>query len=202
MTVADFLLKGIFIGLVFGVPVGAIGMLTIKRTLSYGKLAGIVSGIGCSVADLFYACMSVFGFSLFSDFLLEHKSIIRLLGGFLVIVMGLNIIRKEQVNMKETISASKLMSFFISSFLIAATNPTTILTFLLAFSIFRVGEVRNTAQGVGLVVGIFIGTCIWWVFITTVLRALRHRITEKVLQIINRCLGGLILVKIVIVNFT
>ena len=40
MELALFLLKGILIGLLFGVPVGAVGTMTIQRTLEHGVKGG------------------------------------------------------------------------------------------------------------------------------------------------------------------
>ncbi len=181
------------IGIIFGVPVGAIGVLTIKRTITYGALAGLASGMGCSTADMLYACVSVFGISLFSDFLLKYQSVISLIGGGVVSAMGAGIIIKRQTAMHETVRASKLLSFFATSFIIALANPATILTFVLAFAMFSVGEVSNLLQGMGLVSGIVMGTCMWWVLVTTGIGALKGRITEKALRVINCSLGCFIL---------
>ena len=50
-----FLLRGILIGLLFGVPAGAVGAMTVQRTWSSGVKAGLLTGLGSSVADCFYA---------------------------------------------------------------------------------------------------------------------------------------------------
>ena len=42
----NYLIRGLMIGLIFGVPAGAIGALTIQRTLSNGFYAGLVTGLG------------------------------------------------------------------------------------------------------------------------------------------------------------
>ena len=57
----SYLLKGIFIGLFFGVPVGAVGVMTVQRTFDHGFHAGFITGLGSSVADCLYACISGFG---------------------------------------------------------------------------------------------------------------------------------------------
>ena len=64
----EYLLRGIMIGLIFGLPVGAIGALTVQRTWSLGVKAGLLTGLGSSVADCFYACVGAFGLTLISDF--------------------------------------------------------------------------------------------------------------------------------------
>lgn len=192
MTV-EYLLKGIWIGIIFGVPVGAIGALTIRRTIIHGTIAGLASGMGCSTADLLYACISVFGLTLFSDFMLKCQSITCLVGGVLVILMGVDIILKKQIVFKETAKNSQIISFFASSFMIAIANPATIITFILAFSIFHIGDVTSTAGGIGLVFGIFLGTCIWWGLITTMIRLFRSRITDNVFRRLNYIIGVFII---------
>lgn len=81
----SYLLKGILlIGLLFGMPVGAVGAMTIQRTYSTGVKAGLLTGLGSSVADCFYACVGAFGLTLVSDFLLKYQTIINAFGGALI----------------------------------------------------------------------------------------------------------------------
>lgn len=186
-------MKGILIGLIFGVPAGAIGTLTIKRTIAHGTAAGLFSGAGCSIAELLYSCVSVFGLTVISDFMLRYQSVISVAGGLFIVGMGLGIMLKKQTVNQKSASPSRLVSFFTSSFLIAITNPATILSFLIAFSIFQIGTVTNIYHGVGLVAGIFGGTCIWWFLITILVRFFRSQITNSRLKLINLSLGGLVL---------
>ena len=53
----EYLLRGILIGLLFGLPFGAVGALTVQRTWSSGVKAGLLTGFGSSVADCAYACI-------------------------------------------------------------------------------------------------------------------------------------------------
>ncbi len=68
----NYLLKGVLTGIVFDVPVGAIGALAIQHTLSHGFRAGFVTGLGSSAADLLYACVGVFGLTAIFDMLLRY----------------------------------------------------------------------------------------------------------------------------------
>ena len=43
--------RGLIIGLAIAAPVGPIGLLCIRRTLSHGRAAGFVSGLGAAAAD-------------------------------------------------------------------------------------------------------------------------------------------------------
>lgn len=42
----NYLLKGLVIGVVFGVPAGVVGILSIQRVLTQGAFAGFLTGIG------------------------------------------------------------------------------------------------------------------------------------------------------------
>ncbi len=182
------MIKGILIGLVFGVPIGAVGALTVRRTIGSGFPAGLVSGLGCSAADLLYSCISVFSLTFISDFLLQYQCPISITGGLIVIAMGLSAIKNPQSAKAEN-TGGKLAAMFISSFCIAITNPATIVTYITAFSIFEVGNMETISQGITLISGIFIGTLIWWFVISTVFGILRRRITDRKIAAINRVLG-------------
>ena len=64
-------LQGILIGLLFGVPVGAVGAMTVQRTWEHGIKAGLLTEMGFSAADCIYAGIRAFGLAIVSDFLLE-----------------------------------------------------------------------------------------------------------------------------------
>lgn len=55
------LLTGLAIGLVFGMPVGAAGIMSMQRTLSAGPAAGFITGMGSSVAVCLYGALGFFG---------------------------------------------------------------------------------------------------------------------------------------------
>lgn len=50
---AGFLIKEILIGLLFGIPVGAVGTLTVQRAYRHGFAAVLKTGLGSSVAGVF-----------------------------------------------------------------------------------------------------------------------------------------------------
>ncbi len=71
-------LKGIFIGFALAVPIGPIGIMCIRRTLTGGRLRGLIIGLGAATADLLYGCIAAFGLTVISDTLVSHRILIRL----------------------------------------------------------------------------------------------------------------------------
>lgn len=196
-----FLLRGIFIGLLFGVPAGAVGAMTIQRTLRYGVQAGLVTGLGSSVADCFYASVGAFGLTLISDFLLQWQEIIHCAGGCLVLAMGIALLLKKEKCKQEIAETSDMIKMFFSSYFVGITNPTAILTFLLAFSWFGIDGKTGVAEGILLVVGVFLGTYIWWGILTVGTKMLKKKAKKinlikvnQVFGMILSMLGGMILI--------
>lgn len=160
-----FLLKGILIGLLFGLPAGAVGALTVQRTLRHGPGAGLLTGLGSSAADCCYASLGAFGLTIVSDFLLKYQAAIHLLGGGLVLLLGARLFFREEVPSQETGRTSGA-GLFLSSFAIGITNPAAILTFLFAFSWLGVSGGLAFGEGLLLLLGVFCGTYLWWGVLT------------------------------------
>ena len=189
--IAGYFLRGLLIGLVFGVPAGAIGALTIQRTLERGFFAGLVTGAGSSAADLLYSCVGVFGITVISDFLTAHQSVIRLVGGVLIVLLGIAILRKRELPAVEQDTKGTPVWFFLSAFTAAMLNPATILSFMIAFTAFGISGDLNVYQAAALIVGILAGTLCWWCALSGVVAHFRKRVTGHIYRWLNRILGCL-----------
>ena len=154
----SLLWKGILIGLIFGVPVGAVGAMTAQRTWEHGIRAGLLTGMGSSVADCIYAGIGAFGLTMISNFLLEYQTVIHLVGGAIVMFMGIRLLlRKGEEAAVSAVSGKWKM--FLSSFAVGITNPAAILTFLFAFSWFGITEGSTLRNGWLVVAGVFMVKC-------------------------------------------
>lgn len=196
-----FLLKGICIGLLFGLPAGAVGALTVQRTLHSGAKAGLFTGLGSSAADCLYASIGVFGLTFISDFLLRFQTAIHLLGGGLVLFMGVHLLIKKEIAAGAAPQAIGFAGMFLSSFMIGITNPAAILTFLFAFSWFGISGGMFLSDGLLLVCGVFAGTYLWWGALTVGAGFVGKRIDKVNLWGINRVFGGILCLLGIVVFF-
>ena len=190
----SYLIRGLLISLIFGVPAGAIGALTIQRTLNSGFTAGLITGLGSSAADLIYACAGIFGITLVSNFLIQHQRPISLLGGLLIAALGVHIFRQKPQNQQQESNRTKLPFCFASSFAIAVTNPATVLSFLMAFTAFEITGAQTAVQSVQLISGIFLGTLCWWSLLSGVTAIFRSRINHRIYRLLNGVLGCFMLI--------
>lgn len=187
------LLKGFLIGLLFGIPVGAVGALTVHRTLERGAWAGIVTGLGSSAADCLYACIGAFGLTLISDFLLNHQTAINIIGGSLILVMGVTMLIKKKKAVNVQTGTADNTKLFLSSFAVGITNPAAILTFLFAFSYFGIAGKMDVSGGIQLVFGVLLGTLLWWCVLVAAASFLKKKKGESGFKHMNKVFGVVLL---------
>lgn len=195
MNAALGFLCGILIGLLFGVPVGAVGVMTAQRTLTHGRKAGFCTGLGSSVADCVYAGIGAFGLTFISDFLLAYEIPLHIGGGILILVYGLlTLFKKPRPYQTDENKPTGYAKMFFSAFLVGITNPAAILTFLFAFSWFGFSGDMGIGEAVSLVAGVFVGTYTWWTVLTCVVFRFREKALSLGQKRINQVAGIAMLV--------
>lgn len=185
----NYLIRGVLIGLLFGMPVGAVGAMTVHRTLNYGFKAGLLTGLGSSVADCLYACVGAFGLTIISGFLLKYQTAVNILGGTLIVVMGLSLILRKKGTEKPQKQVTGRIKMFLTSFAVGITNPAAILTFLFAFSYFGISGNIGLLGGVQLVIGVFLGTYIWWGALSAIVSMIKRKTGNCSLERANKVFG-------------
>ena len=188
----SFFLKGLAIGFSIAAPVGAIGVLCIKRTLTQGQLAGFVSGLGAATADGLYGCIAGFGLTFISRFLTAQQFWLRLIGGVFLCYLGVKTFLDKPA--KETISVNKssLLNVYLSTFFLTLINPSTILSFAAIFA--GLGLTNTIYRSAALLItGVFLGSAAWWLILSSGVSLLRLKLTPRILKLINGA-SGLVLI--------
>jgi threonine/homoserine/homoserine lactone efflux protein len=193
--------KGLIIGFSIAAPVGPIGILCIKRTMSSGRMVGLLSGIGAATADAFYGCIAAFGLTFISNFLLQQQIWLRLIGGAFLCYLGIKTILTQPSIAPSPTNQNSLVSAYGSTFFLTLTNPLTILSFVAIFAGFGLmkagGDYSNAAITV---LGVFLGSSCWWIILSGVTSLIRNRMNLSGLRWINR-ISGLIILGFGIVTF-
>jgi threonine/homoserine/homoserine lactone efflux protein len=186
--------RGIIIGLSVAAPVGPMGVLCIRRTLTRGSLNGFISGLGIATADASFAAIAAFGLTTVSNLLVDNQSWIRLIGGLFLCYLGFKTLTSHAWSGDTTDDEPEsggLIGAYSSTFGLTLTNPTTIISFAAIFAGFGVAE-----PGVGaisLVLGVFLGSALWWLILALGMGRLRLRCGPAQLTWVNRLSGVVIL---------
>ncbi len=188
------LIKGLIVGFLIAAPVGPINVLCIRRTIMHGRLVGFVSGLGAAVADTFYGAIAAFGLSFVYTLLLTERVWIGLAGTALLVVIGIRTLLAEPPRPKAEPDPPNLIGDFTSTFFLTLTNPVTILSFIAAFSAFGIeGNEQIDLRDWFLLLGVFAGSALWWLIITTCAGLFHGRFAEETLHWGNRIAGVIIL---------
>ena len=183
-------LKGLIVGFCLAAPVGPIAALCVQRTISKNIVAGLVSGLGAAVADAFYGAVAAFGATIISEFLISERSWMQRVGGVILIFMGLRLFLTRPVEEKKDVDGKGLFGDFLSTFLLTLTNPMTFVAFAAVFATMGIGAVRGqpilTAE---LVIGVLLGSQLWWVILCGGAHALRRHFDFRKLTTMNKATG-------------
>lgn len=181
--------QGVVIGFGIAMPVGPIGFLVVQRGLSGGFAHGFLSGMGAAVADAIYGAIGAFGVTAISGLLIEWQWAFRLFGGGFLIWLGIQAFRRSGA--VQAAEASRGGAFF-SVVLLTLANPATILSFAAIFS--GIVPAGSTGAGAGIVVlGVFLGSAAWWLFLAGLTSLTRHAVDEKVMRWISRGSGVILI---------
>ena len=181
--------KGLMAGLAIAVPVGPVNVMCASRTLTRGKLAGFMSGLGAATADALYGGIAAFSITFVIEFLERQEFWIRVVGGFLLIAIGLMYLRKPGQAAIEREEKRDVQSDYASTLLLTLTNPTTVLSFLAVLAGLGMAEHREWWLTILLVGGIFCGSMLWWVILVMVVNHFRDRFDQRAMTWMNRVAG-------------
>lgn len=187
------LLRGILIGFSIAAPVGPIGVLCIRRTLADGRTSGLASGLGAATADAIYGCVAGFGLTFVSSLLVGQQVWLRLVGGAFLCYLGVKTFLARPAEQAASARGNGLMGAYASTFFLTLTNPMTILSFAAIFAGLGAGDAGGSYRlAVLLVLGVFLGSALWWLLLSSVASVLRARLTARALAWVNKLSGVIV----------
>lgn len=202
----ELLWKGALIGFAIAAPVGPIGILCIRRTLSDGRLAGFISGLGAAGADTVYGLVAALGLTLIGDAIEAHRDLISVIGGLFLIYLGYLELKTRPVDPSAPAPRPMgLVGHFTTTFFWTLANPMTILSFIAIYTGLdvagtgtiepgTVGPAESEFAGVtALVAGVCAGSALWWLVLSLSVGLFRHRIRGQPMRWPNIIAGVLII---------
>jgi threonine/homoserine/homoserine lactone efflux protein len=179
--ITELAVKCVLIGLILALPTGPVGILCLRRTLVAGWRAGLVSGIGACVADLFYVVVVRIGLTSFERFVRRENFRLHVVAGFIVIAAGSWIIANPPYRFRTEPDRNKRL--FTSTFLLSVTNPTLLVSIPALFAVMRLPPVPHDAVTATVTVfSVFAGSLVWWAAITQWLDRSSNTLTEHAVR--------------------
>ena len=151
---------GAVIGVLVSAPMGPTGILVIQRTLNKGRLPGLLTGLGASLSDFFYAVVTVFFLGLVVDWLDQYESTLQFVGSLAIAAYAVYLWKSNPASSLQNKDTSA------DNFLFAASAKN--------WWLYIVGFVSLISGAVG-----------WWFLITWVVNKVRNNFGVRTLRNIN-----------------
>jgi len=184
------LLYGVGIGIIISIPLGPVALITMKRTAQHGLRAGVLSGFAIVLIDTTATMVILLGLH-HSNYSLHYiPSWVFIIGSLIVFFYGVRMILADPLKSIER--DLPWHTHFLTSFVLALTNPSTYLAFGvigLFLNRFVDQPLFTRAQ---VVIGFFIGALLWWSFLIYIAFTQRKRYEKAV--ILNKIIGFIILI--------
>jgi threonine/homoserine/homoserine lactone efflux protein len=191
---STLLLKSLVIGLSIAAPVGPIGLLCIQRTLAHGRAIGFASGLGAALADALYGAIGALGVSAVVSSMVAARVPLALGGAAFLAWMGVGLLRTPAVaTARAAQDTATPVRAMLSVFLLTLANPMTILSFVAVFASIAAGHAASAGGAATMVLGVFLGSALWWPSLSTAVSSVRHRLGTRTMTVINRLSGAVLL---------
>lgn len=180
----DFL-KAILVGICASAPLGPVCALVIQKTVTHGRRAGFVTGLGSSLADTMFAAVAVFAVAAVQKFIEDNNTALSIIGGAIVIMIGLSMIFRKQMERKGR-TGQVSARFSAQAFLMALSNPGAL---AMMFAMMLLFGVDGSCDKLVTICGVATGSVIWWTFVAFVIDKVGHNLNVRNMLLLNRVVG-------------
>ena len=189
----EYTLWGIMIGVLMAAPLGPVNLICIRRTLAYSKRNGFTVGMGAAFADTFFGAVAAFGLSSVMGMVERVNGWFELVGGIILILVSINLWTKHPhlSDVKDTVRDR--LKGAMGAFSLTMMNPMTILGFVALFVALGLRDLgQEPVNAVAIIVGIFLGSSLWWLIITQCAGYMKSRLSDEHLLKINRVSAAIV----------
>lgn len=201
------LMRGFAIGVLISAPMGPIGMLVIQRTLDKGRWPAFFTGIGASISDLFYCVLTGAGIAFVTDFIAAQQFWLQILGSIAIAIFGVYLFRKNPARQLSRSAglpaANTYWKDVVTGFLLTVSNPLILFFIIGLFARFNflLPEFKYYHYVSGYL-SIAAGALAWWFVVTFFVDKMRAHFNVRSLYIVNRIIGGILIVFAIVGSVT
>jgi len=191
------ILKGFVIGICASAPMGPIAILVVQKTLSKGRQAGFVAGLGASVVDTIYAIISIFALAFAQKFIYQHENIILLAGGLILILIGISMALSNPFRRKVKDDGGTSFSSrdFLQAIAMGISNPMAIFVIFALFAFFGITDESPRSWNVApIILSVSAGTVTYWFLMSWALSRFRDKFRLRTILWISRVMGAVVMI--------
>lgn len=191
-----YLLWGIAFGFALSAPVGPVNIICLQRSLFGRARDGFMIGTGAALGDAFYAGLAALGLKAFLSLISSYDVEMKIFGALVMVVFAVRIWRSRPHIDREPQSGG-VKRGMIGALALTVMNPGIFVGFISLYALAGIGDLgagsgHPHSDAISLVLGVFAGSCLWWLVLVWIGRFLRDRVNDQLLSIINHVSAGVI----------
>lgn len=189
-----YFIFGLLLGYGAAIPIGPMNLEIIRRNLRFGTPYGIALGLGASTADVTYLIL----LSLGALTILTYPAVLNVVGvlGSLILAWfgygALSLKTNSEVTLTEKQPTTALWRHTLSGYALTLFNPFTILFWSSVSAQIAIASKTTDYAAFYMGVGVLLSTLSWSLGLNSFLHFTRHRLSERVMRLLNIA-GGLML---------
>lgn len=181
------------LGFITASPIGPMGLLCLRRTLSRGFVMGIISALGISCAYAFWSYVAIHGLTSFSHWIEQEQAILQIVIGLFFVLYGLHGIFNTPNTNYPSLWRKGRVSLFLSTFLVVFLNPSTFIMFSALFTLFGLTKSRfSLCESLEIASAVFCGSILFWVAMSHTIHSIKGKMNEPIYHAISRVSSYLI----------
>ena len=188
VTVSEHLVQGLVFGFCIALPIGPVSLMCIQRCLSDGVGLAVASGLGAASVHGVLAALAGAGAGMLVQAQSDVYAAARVISALVLAVVGLRAIFAHAPAGAAT-RGNGIAAAYVSSLMVAGTNPMTLLPYVAAASALSAGAVRGTLTVSLWTLGIVAGTATCYAALITATRLTCRRVTLSTMARLNMAAG-------------
>ena len=190
------ILKGLLIGICASVPLGPIAILVLQKSLSEGHRAGFMAGLGACLVDTLYAVIAMFALAFAESFIEDHRILIMVGGGIIVILLGCSMAFKDPFRkMKEEHQTpSYSLKDIFQAVIMGISNPGAIFVIFALFAFFGIQLEPHDFRVAPILLSLSGGSALYWFLFSWAFSRFRKNFKLSTLLWLNRAAGVIVII--------
>jgi threonine/homoserine/homoserine lactone efflux protein len=191
-----YVLWGLAFGFALSAPIGPVNIICLRRSLFGRSRDGFVIGLGAAAGDAFYAGLAALGLKAFLSVIDSYDTELRVIGAVIMFGFAVRIWRSHP-HIDRAPQEGGVKRGMLAALMLTLTNPGVFFGFLGLYALAGIGDLGAGGgyvhgDAIALVVGVFMGSSLWWACLTAFGGYLRDKVNDTLLVIINHISAAII----------
>ena len=181
--------EGVLVGLSVAAPVGPMALLCLRRSIVLGGGIGLATGFGVASAHALYSALAVAGVHGVQTVLSDHAPVVHHVSGLVLVGLGARMVVRSRPNDRSDLRPLSAGAAYASAVALCLANPLTVVSLAGLLAGLRLASGSPGEDTALLVGGVFVGSSLWWLFVTCAAALLAARLSSRTVGWLNLTSG-------------